>query len=89
MLAKHAPPYEFMRSSQKFVDVRLARWCFERGITRVSLPRQGAWILPSDAEGVTFEETIVDDFTMQHHAHVAKEIRTFAFKESRVGQEVR
>lgn len=89
MLARDAPTYDFMRSSQKFVDVRLARWCFERGIARVSLPRHGTWIQTSDAEGVSFEETIVGDFTMQHHGHVAREIRTFAFRDSRVGKMVR
>lgn len=89
ILAAHAPSYDYMRTGQKFVDVRLAKWCFEQGIARVSLPRQAAWLRPSDAEGVTFEETIMGDFTMHHHAHVAQEIRTFAYKDPRVGQVVR
>lgn len=80
------PPYDFMRTSQRFVDVRLARWCFERGIARVSLPRPAGWILPSEAAGVSFEETIFRDFTESHEAHVAREIRAYAFRDPRVGQ---
>ena len=80
------PPYEFMKTSQKFVDVRLARWCFEQGIVRVSLPRETAWLRECDSEGVIFEETIHGDFTQKHHRHVAQEIRSFAFKDRRVGR---
>ena len=82
------PPYEFMKSSQRFVDVRLARWCFEQGIVRVSLPRKKGWLRGSDSEGVVFEETIHGDFTQKHHKHVAREIRSFAFKDKRVGSEL-
>lgn len=80
------PPYEFMRTSQRFVDVRLARWCFERRIARVSLPRPAGWILPSEAAGVSFEETIFRDFTENHEAHVAQEIRAYAFRDPKVGR---
>lgn len=79
------PPYAFMRSSQKYVDVRLARWCFEQGIVCVNLPRERDWLRLSDSEGIEFEETIYRDFTLKHHKHVAKEIRAFAFKDRRVG----
>jgi len=84
-----APPYDYMRSSQKFVDVRIAKWCHEQGIARVSLPRDADWLAPSRAVGVVFEETIIRGFTDKHHAHVAREIREFAFREPRVGQPVR
>jgi len=80
------PPYEFMKPSQKFVDVRLARWCFEQGIVRVSLPRENGWLCQCDSKGVIVEETIHDDFTQKHHKHVAQEIRSFAFKDKRVGR---
>lgn len=80
------PPYEFMKTSQKFVDVRLARWCVEQGIVRVSLPREESWLRGSDSEGVRFEETIFEDFTQKHHKHVAQEIRSFAFRDKRVGR---
>jgi hypothetical protein len=85
MRAREMPPYEFMKTSQKFVDVRLARWCFEQGIMRVNLPREKSWLRQCDSEGVIFEETISEDFTQKHHKHVAQEIRSFAFKDGRVG----
>ena len=34
------PPLDYMRGSQKFVDVRLAKWSFEQGISHVALPRE-------------------------------------------------
>lgn len=75
MRAEHLPPYEFMRDSQKFVDVRLARWCFERKIKQVCLPRAAGWL-----GRVRFEETIYHGFTRKNPANVTKEIWTYAFK---------
>ena len=85
MRARDVPPYSYMRSSRKFVDVRLARWCFEQGIARVSLPRAAGWLQLSNAAGVVFEETIAESFTNRHHDHVAREIRSYAFRDPRVG----
>lgn len=68
------PPWDFMSGSQKFVDVRLARWCFEQGIECVVLPREEDWL------GVTkHDETIYSSFTRLPNPHVADEIRTFAY----------
>ena len=75
------PPYGFMASSQKFVDVRLARWCFERGILPVCLPRPAGWL-----SEVRFEETIFRDFTRTNPPHVAEEIWSYALKVPRRGQ---
>ncbi|MBD3679359.1 MAG: hypothetical protein HUJ27_13305 [Rhodobacteraceae bacterium] len=69
------PPHEYMQGSQKFVDVRLAKWCFEQGIRPVAMPREAGWI-----GQVRFEETIYHGFTRQNPAHVAEEIWSFAFK---------
>lgn len=69
------PPYEFMADSQKFVDVRLARWNFERGIVPVLLPRPAGWI-----GQVRFEDTIYRSFTCRDLPHVAAEIMSYAFK---------
>ena len=69
------PSFAYMESSQRFVDVRLAKWCFEHGITPVALPRERDWLT-----AVTFEETIFRDFTKTDPAHVAKEIRSYAFR---------
>lgn len=78
------PPFEFMRDSQKFVDVRLARWCFEQGIRPVCLPRTSGWL-----GEVRFEETIYRGFTRRNPPHVAKEIWSYAFKIEGSGKELR
>jgi hypothetical protein len=64
-----------MNGSQKFVDVRLARWAFEQGITEVCLPREAGWLKP-----IRYEATIFDDFTRKNPPEVTREILTFAFK---------
>ena len=69
------PPYEYMRDSRKFVDVRLAKWCFENNIRPVALPRRKGWL-----SGIEFEETIYRGFTCTDPPHVADEIWTYAFK---------
>ncbi|MBY5973857.1 glycosyltransferase [Ferrimonas balearica] len=69
------PPLSFMADSQKFVDVRLARWCFERGIVPVALPKDKDWL-----GEVTFDETIYHGFTRKNPRHVADEILSYAFK---------
>jgi hypothetical protein len=69
------PPYDYMEGSQKYVDVRLARWCFERGIRPVLLPRPGGWI-----GEIQFDETIFGTFTRTNPPEVAAEIMQYAFK---------
>ena len=73
--AADMPPWRWMKGSEKFVDVRLARWCFRRGITPVCLPRAAGWLNP-----VRFEETIFFDFTRSNPPHVAREIWRYAFR---------
>ena len=75
MRGQDMPPFEYMRTSLKYVDVRLARWCFERGITPVCLPRAANWI-----GGVSFDETIFHSFTTKNPSYVNTEILTYAFK---------
>src|SRR6056297_575058 len=75
------PPYIYMRDSQKFVDVRLARWCFEKGIIPIALPRKANWLKTEPDEYSIFRT-----FTQKHPSHVAEEIRQFAFKHDYVGQ---
>ncbi len=72
---KDMPPFEYMRTSLKYVDVRFARWCFERGITPICLPRAANWL------GVlNFEESIYGSFTIKNPSYVNTEILTYAFK---------
>ncbi|QDC08797.1 hypothetical protein FHY55_05895 [Oceanicola sp. D3] len=83
MRGEDFPLHSYMSGSQKFVDVRLARWCFERGITPVCLPRAAGWL-----GEVRFEETIFRGFTRQNPPHVAEEIWTYALKVQGRGQPV-
>jgi hypothetical protein len=76
LMGKNMPSYEYMKDSQKFMDVRFARWCFENGITPVCLPRAQNWF----SESISFDETIYRGFTKKDPPHVAREIRTYAFK---------
>lgn len=81
MRRKDMPPYTYMRDSQEFVDVRLAKWCFEQGIEPVALPRKAGWLTTEPDD-----HSIFYTFTLQHPSHVAKEIRCFAFRRNNVGQ---
>lgn len=76
------PPYAYMRGSQKFVDVRFAKWCFEQGITQVCLQHAAGWL-----EGKPDpEDGIHRSFTITNPPHVAKEIWTYAMKRPEVGE---
>ncbi|WP_424832394.1 glycosyltransferase family A protein [Ruegeria sp.] len=79
--ARDFPPYSYMAGSQKFVDVRLARWAFERGLTGVTLPRESGWLRP-----LRYEETIFNDFTEKNPEHVNVEIKTFAGRVPHAGE---
>ncbi|MDA1155039.1 MAG: hypothetical protein O2873_09865 [Proteobacteria bacterium] len=87
MRGKDVPPYDYMKTSQKFVDVRLAKWCFERGIPRICLPRSNGWLgSSSEVLGIAYDETIHKGFTRTHPTHVADEIYEFAFKTPNIGK---
>ncbi len=75
MRASDMPPFSYMQDSQKFVDVRLTKWCFEQGITPVALPRAADWITP-----IRYEETIFEEFTKLFPRNVSDEIWTYAFR---------
>ena len=72
---KDMPPFEYMRTSAKYVDVRLARWCFERGIIPVCLPRAANWL-----EVLGVDDSIYSSFTIKNPPYVNTEILTYAFK---------
>lgn len=74
------PPFAYVKSAQKYIDVRMAKWCFENDILQVCLPRPEGYMA-----GVEHPETIYRGFTEAHHAHVTDEIREFAFRNARVG----
>lgn len=81
VLAGHLmPPLEYMLTSRKFVDVRMARWCFERSISMVCLPRSSSWLTEERQQDRIF------DFTRSHPAEVAAEVAQFAFRNQARGQ---
>ncbi|MGR3323107.1 MAG: hypothetical protein ACU0DK_14385 [Pseudooceanicola sp.] len=75
------PPYAYMRDSQKFVDVRMAKWCHEHDIPRIGLPKPENWIT-----AVKFRETIFRGFTRKNPPQVAAEIWEYAFKTEGAGR---
>lgn len=79
--AHQMPPFDYVKSAQKYIDVRMARWCFENDIVQVCLPRPRGYM-----SGIEHPETIYRDFTEAHHPHVTAEICQFAFRNARVGK---
>ena len=79
--AADMPPFSYMEGSEKFVDVRLSKWCFEQGISAIVLPREAEWM-----HDVPFDESIWKGFTKKDPPHVAKEIWSYAFKTPRMGE---
>ena len=77
------PPLDYMRGSQKFVDVRLAKWSFEQGIAHVALPREKWWITQIDVD-----ESIYESFTQTFPPHVDDEILSYALKRPNIGKPV-
>ena len=73
MYGRDVPPLAYMEDSRKFVDVRLARWCHERAITQVCLPRTQGWIATQSTD-----ETIYHTFTRRTPKQVRREIYDYA-----------
>ncbi len=75
MRAADMPPFGYVADAQKMVDVRLARWCFEHGISPVALPRPENWLAM-----VHFRNSIYKSFTRKDLPKRAEEILTYAFR---------
>lgn len=67
------PSFEFMRSSQRFVDVRFARYCHENGIGMLCVAREAGWVKDQEPE-----ESIFETYTRIHHGEQLGEILAFA-----------
>ncbi len=80
-LGKNIPGFDYMKTSQKFVDVRLARWCHDHGIKQICLDHDADYL-----EAVGYEETIFQNFTRKTPRHVLLEIETFATKVAGAGR---
>ncbi|EEE38214.1 hypothetical protein RKLH11_2055 [Rhodobacteraceae bacterium KLH11] len=75
-LGCNVAPYEYMKDSQKFVDVRYARWLFEHGIESWAVDRRKGFI--SEIPVSRSHETIYRTFTRQTPDRVLAEIGVFA-----------
>jgi hypothetical protein len=67
------PPFDFMRTSQRFVDVRFARYCHENGVGMVCVPRPADWVIDQEPE-----ESIFETYTRERHIEQLPEIVQFA-----------
>ena len=67
------PSFEFMRTSQRFVDVRFARYCHENAIGMVCVPRAAGWVVDQQPE-----ESIFETYTRERQGEQLPEIIQFA-----------
>ncbi|MDB5538998.1 MAG: hypothetical protein JWQ89_725 [Devosia sp.] len=67
------PPFDVMKSAQRFVDVRFARYCHENGIGMLCTARPDGWIKDQEPE-----ESIFETYTRAHHREQLDEILAFA-----------
>jgi hypothetical protein len=66
------PPFEYMQTAQRFVDVRFARYCHESRIGMICVPRPSGWV--KDLEP---EESIFESYTRTHHKEQLEEVLSF------------
>ena len=79
-VGKNVAPLEYMLDSQKFVDVRYAKWLFEQGVKSWSVRRDHGFlkeISPTEED----HETIWESFTKNTPVHVIREIQSFTCAE--------
>jgi hypothetical protein len=66
------PEFELMQSSQRFVDVRFARICHERGVGMVCAPRHEGWLRDTQPT-----ESIFENYTRISHKEQIDEVLAF------------
>ncbi len=76
------PAFSFVQSAQKFIDVRVARWCHQTKRPMVCLARADQWLKQMD---VAVETSIYTSFTLTRPGHVAREIEAYAFRNRGAG----
>lgn len=76
-LGRNVAPLDFMAGSQKFVDVRYARWLHQKGLHSWAIQRPEGFVRKIEPPGVKVE-TIFKTFTRHSPDHVLQEIRQFA-----------
>jgi len=75
------PSFDYMRTSQKFVDVRMARWCLSNNLKPICLPRKEQWL-----NEIAHDETIYESYTSCIPPAVEAEIRSFALRRKQTGK---
>jgi hypothetical protein len=75
-LGRNVAPLDYMQGSQKFVDVRYARWLHESGITSWAIERPKGFLREIVPER-KHHETIFKTFTRRTPENVLDEIRSF------------
>lgn len=71
--AKNRPKYDFMKGSQKFVDVRFALYCMRIGLPIVCLSRESNWL-----KEIKHGESIFSTFTKTWPLDVSLEVQEIA-----------
>jgi hypothetical protein len=79
------PTFSFVQSAQKFIDVRVARWCHQTKRQMVCLARGDQWLKPIS---VAVETSIYTSFTLTRPDHVAREIETYAYRNRGAGHPI-
>jgi hypothetical protein len=79
------PPYEFMKGSEKRVDVRFAKWSFFNGIKMVCLERQEGFIPRGGDDDVSIYRT----YTVKMPKEIAGEVVEFGYKIRDAGKTLR
>jgi hypothetical protein len=72
---ENIPPFGYMMDSQKFTDIRFAKWCFSKRLTMICLPREAGWLTD-----IHFEASIYRTFTVHSPPHIRREIMSYALR---------
>ena len=80
---RHMPKFDDMKTSQRFVDIRFAKWCHEQAIDKVCLPRRKGLLVEMHTD-----TTIWDDFTQSLPDAVMDEVKAYGRKQPGFGQNV-
>lgn len=86
-LGRNVAPFSYMQGSQKFVDVRYAKWLYDKGVRSIVLPRDRRFVHGMGSENPE-DRSIWATFTRKSPQHVLDEIKSFAGKSAYVGKKV-
>ena len=75
-LGRNMAPLDYMQGSEKFVDVRFARWLHSKGVGLWAIKRPKGFLRSVPAANDA-HETIYKTFTRYNPGHVQAEIRSF------------